>query len=300
MTNLIKKWGFTAQLHMLPDIEYESSLAVWIRIRICNRPDPILQYWLLLSVQFRIVFELKSFKAKKRIINLFLKLRIKSQIPRILIPQSPASSFFYHQKCHHTQYYIVMMLGSGLSRSLAMSEGSAPVMEANVLQMLASVNQTLAFKIVLQNSRPSRAESKGIVVEAIQLLLPDRVFTLQDEQNITDQESWLAHLLFYRVGWVVPKTLASWFGMVPVNLSQGNKVVKLQNVEKMLKSEYKGFKWLRHPTFLIVYKNNNAWKNSPGILCPLRSGWSTTFPTRWVNFFANPSYRSISRWTNLS
>jgi hypothetical protein len=34
---------------------------------------------------------------------------------------------------------------------------------------------------------PSRDEAKGIVVEAIQLLLPDAVFTLEDEQNVTNQ-----------------------------------------------------------------------------------------------------------------
>jgi hypothetical protein len=40
---------------------------------------------------------------------------------------------------------------------------------------------------------PSRDEAKGIVVEAIQLLLPDAVFTLEDEQNVTNQAPGLTH-----------------------------------------------------------------------------------------------------------
>jgi hypothetical protein len=40
---------------------------------------------------------------------------------------------------------------------------------------------------------PSRDEARGIVVEAIQLLLPDAVFTLEDEQNVTNQAPDLPH-----------------------------------------------------------------------------------------------------------
>jgi hypothetical protein len=40
---------------------------------------------------------------------------------------------------------------------------------------------------------PSRDEAKGIVVEAIQLLLPDAVFTLEDEQNVTNQAPGFTH-----------------------------------------------------------------------------------------------------------
>jgi hypothetical protein len=47
--------------------------------------------------------------------------------------------------------------------------------------------------VVLQNMLPSRDEAKGIVVEAIQLLLPDAVFTLEDEQNVTNQAPGLTH-----------------------------------------------------------------------------------------------------------
>jgi hypothetical protein len=70
-----------------------------------------------------------------------------------------------------------------------MADSTTPVMEAGVLQIVTSVHVAKSFTVVLQNEQVSKADAKGIVVEAIQLLRPDSVFSLQDEQNVTDQES---------------------------------------------------------------------------------------------------------------
>lgn len=75
----------------------------------------------------------------------------------------------------------------GLKRSLTMGDGSSPVLEGSVLQLTAGVQAATSFTLLLQNILVSRDTKCGIVVEAIQLLVPDPVFTLADEQNMTNQ-----------------------------------------------------------------------------------------------------------------
>ena len=61
------------------------------------------------------------------------------------------------------------------------------MVEANVLQISTPVGTAKGFQIELLNNQSSGDTKKGIVVEAIQLLKPDAVFTLSDEQHMTQQ-----------------------------------------------------------------------------------------------------------------
>jgi hypothetical protein len=66
--------------------------------------------------------------------------------------------------------------------------GKPDMVGGNVLQIVANVNVAKSFNIVLENYVESMDRKKGIVVESIQLLVPDPVFTLSDAQNLTRQE----------------------------------------------------------------------------------------------------------------
>ena len=85
-----------------------------------------------------------------------------------------------------------------MSRSLALSDGTTPVVEANVLQISTPVGTAKGFQIELLNNQSSGDTKKGIVVEAIQLLKPDAVFTKLEHKFDIDSTRYLTYCKLYR------------------------------------------------------------------------------------------------------